>query len=466
MQSTNGGAVVIGASMAGLLAARVLADRFDQVTVVDRDDLPDGAVSRKGVPQGRHAHGLLASGELVLRNLFPGLMEELVTAGAERVTVRQARWWQYGGYRVGCPAPEGTFLSRPFLEAGVRQRVLSLPNVTLLRTAAYGLDLADGQVTGVVTGDADGTVTLPARFTVDASGRGSRVAHWLAEAGYPEPPVARVQMDMTYATRLYRRTAGRLPDGTWIVTISDPEQSGRLGVAFPIEGDRWIVTLAGFHGDSAPADDAGYLAFAESLPTGEVAGIIRDEEPAGDIVAHRLPSNQWRHLEKVKRHPCRFLAMGDAICSFNPVYGQGMSSAALQAVALGTCLDRYGPASDGLPRDFYRAAAKIIANPWAIAAGGDFCYPQTTGPKPPLVDTLNRYVKKAVIAAQHDPAVATAIYQVQNLLAPPPSLMKPPVMVRVLRSARKGPTGGPILGSARASARADGARPRGSRYAK
>jgi 2-polyprenyl-6-methoxyphenol hydroxylase-like FAD-dependent oxidoreductase len=444
MQATSGGAVVIGASMAGLLAARVLADRCDQVTVIDRDDVPSGADSRKGVPQGRHAHGLLASGELVFRDLFPGLMEDLVTAGAQRVTVRQARWWQYGGYRVACPAPEGTFLTRPFLEAGVRQQVLALPNVTLLRAAAYGLDVRDGYVSGVVTGDAGGPVTLPAQLTVDASGRGSRVAHWLREAGYPEPPVARVRMDMTYATRLYRRTAGRLPDGTWIVTISDPDQSKRLAVAFPIEGDRWIVTLAGFHGDNAPADDAGYLAFAESLPTDEVAGIIRDEEPVGPIVAHRLPSNQWRHFEKVKHHPRRFLAIGDAICSFNPIYGQGMSSAALQAVALGTCLDRYGPASDDLPRRFYHATAKIIANPWAIAAGGDFCYPETTGHKPPLVGHLNRYVKKAVIAAQHDTAVATAIYQVQNLLAPPPSLMKPPVMIRVLRSARKGPTGGAV----------------------
>ena len=454
MQSTSRSAVVIGASMAGLLAARVLADRFDQVTVLDRDDLPDGAASRKGVPQGRHAHGLLASGELVFRDLFPGLMEDLVTAGAERVTVRQARWWQYGGYRVACTAPEGTFLSRPFLEAGVRQRVLSLPNVTLLRTAAYGLDVRDGQVSGVVTGDADRPVTVPAQFAVDASGRGSRVARWLREAGYPEPPVAQVHMDMTYATRLYRRTAGRLPDGTWIVTISDPDHSGRLAVAFPVEGDRWIVTLAGFHGDNAPADDAGYLAFAESLPTDEVAGIIRDEEPVGPIVTHRLPSNQWRHFEKVKRHPRGFLAMGDAICSFNPIYGQGMSSAALQAVALGTCLDRHGAASQGLPHRFYHAAAKIIASPWAIAAGGDFCYPQTTGPKPPLADSLNRYVKRAVIAAQHDPAVATAIYQVQNLLAPPPSLMQPPVMMRVLRSARKGPTGGAV--SALAAARPAG----------
>ena len=333
----------------------------------------------------------------------------------------------------------------------MRQRVLSLPNVTLLRAAAYGLDVRDGHVTGVVTGDAGGPATVPAQFTVDTSGRGSRVGHWLREAGYPEPPVAQVHIDMTYATRLYRRTAGRLPDGTWIVTISDPDQSKRLAVAFPIEGGRWIVTLAGFHGDNAPADDAGYLAFAESLPTDEVAGIIRDEEPAGPIVTHRLPSNQWRHFEKVQRHPGRFLAMGDAICSFNPIYGQGMSSAALQAVALGTCLDRYGPASDGLPRRFYHATAKIIANPWAIAAGGDFCYPQTTGPRPPLVDRLNRYVKKAVIAAQHDPAVATAMYQVQNLLAPPPSLMKPPVMMRVLRSARKGPTGGAV--SAPAAAR-------------
>jgi 2-polyprenyl-6-methoxyphenol hydroxylase-like FAD-dependent oxidoreductase len=453
MESTSQGAVVIGASMAGLLAARVLADRCDQVTVIDRDDLPPGPDSRKGVPQGRHAHGLLASGEQVLRDLFPGLMEDLITAGAARVSVSQARWWQYGGYRVACSAPDGTFLTRPFLEAGVRQRVLSLPNVTLRRAAAYGLDVRDGRVTGVVTDGADGPATVPAAFTVDASGRGSRAAHWLHEAGYPEPPVARVHMDMTYATRLYRRTPGHLPDGTWIVTISDPGHSKRLAVAFPVEAGRWIVTLAGFHGDNAPADDAGYLAFAESLPTGEVAAIIRDEEPAGPIVTHRLPTNQWRHFEKVKRHPRGFVAMGDAICSFNPIYGQGMSSAARQAVALGNCLHRRGPDADGLPARFYRAAAKIIANPWAIAAGGDFCYPETTGPKPPLVDSLNRYVKKAVIAAQHDPVVAAAIYQVQNLLAPPPALMKPPVMLRVLRSARKGPAGGAV--TAPAAARLD-----------
>src|SRR5689334_21499731 len=117
-------------------------------------------------------------------------------------------------------------------------------------------------------------------------------------------------MDMTYATRLYRRTPGRLPDGSWIVNISDPGQSKRLAVTFPIEGDRWIVTLAGFHGDNAPADDAGFLAFARSLPTGEVAGIIAEEEPAGPIVTHRLPSDQWRHFEKVDRHPRGFLALG------------------------------------------------------------------------------------------------------------------------------------------------------------
>lgn len=441
--TTKSQAVVVGASIAGLLAARVLADRTDRVTVIDRDALPDGPEPRKGVPQGRHPHALLASGERILRDLFPGLIDDLVAGGAQAVTTRQARWWQYGGYRVDCPGPEGHFLSRPFLEAGVRKRAADLPGVTMMRADVLGVSVEDGRVIGVSAEGPQGPVTVPANLVVDASGRGSQATRWLVASGFPSPPVAQIHIDMAYATRLYRRTSERLPDGTWIITISDPARSNRQGVAFPIEGDRWIVALAGFHGDRPPSDDAGYLDYAESLPTDDVAGIIRREEPVGPIVAHRLPSNQWRHFEKVKRHPAGFVSLGDAVCSFNPVYGQGMSSAAQQAAALGSCIDQHGLDSADLPSRFYRAAAKVIAKPWTITAGGDFCYPETTGPKPPMTGGLNRYVKKAMIAAQHDPAVASAIYEVGNLLAPPPSLMKPSVMIKVLRAARKGPAGVP-----------------------
>lgn len=446
--TTKRHAVVIGASMAGLLAARVLSERVDWVTVLERDDLPEGADARKGVPQGRHAHGLLAAGEGVLRDLFPGLMEDLIAGGAQRVTTTSGRWWQGGGYKIGAPgAPEATFLSRPYLERGVRARVERLPNVVVVAAAAKGLDVIDDgrTVRGVQVAWPDGaTGSIVADLVVDTSGRGSPAATWLEALGYPAPPVDAVRIDMAYASRLYRRTPGRVADGTWYVTIGDPSVSKRFGVAFPIEGDRWLVTVGGCHGDHPSAsDEAAHLDFVRSLPTGDIADLVQHEEPIGPIVPHRLPSSQWRRFDKVDRHPAGFLALGDAICSFNPVYGQGMSSAAQQAVALGQVLDATNDVgSADVPKAFYRKAAKVIANPWAIAAGGDFSYAETTGAKPPGTDVVNRYVARAVVAAQHDERVAEALWLVQGLLAPPPSLMKPSMVVRVLRSSRRGPTGG------------------------
>lgn len=441
--ATQKRAVVIGASMAGLLAARVLVDQGAAVTLVDRDELPDAPSPRKGVPQGRHAHGLLASGESVLRELFPGLLEELVAGGAQPVTTASGRWWQFGGYRTAAPAaPDAVFLSRPFLEDGVRRQVLARPEVTIVHGSVLGLLHGGGRVAGV-DADIDGEHThLVADLVVDTSGRGSPSARWLEALGYPTIPVSQVHIDMGYATRLMHRTPGRLPGKTWVVTISDPARSKRFGVAFPIEGDRWIVTLGGAHRDHAPTDEEAFAAWSETLPTGDVADILRNEQPAGPIVTHRFPSSQRRHFERIKRHPAGFVALGDAICSFNPVYGQGMSSAAQQAIALRTCLAEADWDSAALPSRFYRAAAKVIANPWAVTVGADFGFPETTGPKPPMVDTVNRYVKKAVIAAQYDSDVATSLWLVQNLLAPPPSLMKPPLFLKVRRGARRGPKGG------------------------
>ena len=443
--------IVIGSGVGGLLTARVLAGHLDRVTIIDRDEFPTGCEPRKGIPQGRHAHGLLAAGERVIRDLFPGLIEELVVGGAQRTTTADARWWQFGGYRVGGPGPGGTFFSRPYLESGIRQRVRCLPNVDFVQAAVAGLAMTADRVTGVITSSDDLDLDA-ASLVVDASGRASGTPRWLAAYGYPQPPVSEININMGYASRLYRRTPGLFPDGTWIITIDDPAKSKRLGVAFPIEGDRWIVTLAGMHGDHAPTDEAGFAEFAESLSNHDVAAVVRSEEPLTPIVTHRLASDRWRHYEKLKQHPTGFLVLGDGICSFNPIYGQGMSSAAQQAVALSRCLNTHGVDSSGMAPAFYKAAAKVIANPWAIAAGGDFSFAETTGVKPPMVDLMNRYVRRAVIAAQRDPVVASALWDVQNLLAPPPSLMKPKLMLRVRRYGRRPVE--PQTGSTRATAAA------------
>jgi 2-polyprenyl-6-methoxyphenol hydroxylase-like FAD-dependent oxidoreductase len=414
------------------------------VTIVERDDLPAGPDSRKGVPQGRHAHALLLAGERVLRDLFPGLMEELVEGGAQLAPMPQARWWHYGGYRLGpAAAPAVTCLSRFYLEHAVRRRLLERPGVALRRAAVTSLTSTGGQVDGVVLDAGSDPERIAATFVVDASGRGSPAPRWLESLGFPAPAVAEIHADVAYTTQLFRRTPGRVPDGTFIASLDEPARGGRAGAAFPIEGDRWIVSLVGFHGDRPPADADGFRAFVTSLPTPDLAELVDAEEPLGPIVTHRFPHSQWRHYEKLRRHPVGFVTIGDAVCSFNPAYGQGMTTAAQEAVALGECLDRVGPASPSLPSLYYRAVAKILATPWSMGAGGDFVFDKTTGPKPPMVDLLNWYGRQTVVASQHDPDVALALMKVSHLIAPASALMKPRMVVKITRAARRGPTGTP-----------------------
>jgi 2-polyprenyl-6-methoxyphenol hydroxylase-like FAD-dependent oxidoreductase len=434
MVSKDGRVAVIGASMAGLLAARGLADIASEVLIIERDALPEQPEARKGVPQGRHAHALLRAGALIIEDLFPGLIQDLVARGAQRLFwLASGMWWQFDGYRVrGGDDFELTTFTRPFLENAVRERVAALPNVRMLSgVSARGVLGVDQQVKGVVLGNEGngGESSLDADLVVDASGRGSQATAWLKALG--------VRIDMGYASRLLRREPGQLPDRTYVATIGSPPQCKRSAYLLPVEGDRWVVTLCGFFGDHAPTDDAGFLSFAEGLPTDDIASVLRRAEPLTPIVTHRLPSDQWRRFEKLKNPPAGFVTIGDGICSFNPIYGQGMSSAAQQAIAL---RQAHGYASPSLPRSFYKVAAKIVANPWRIAAGGDFSYPEATGPRPPLIDVLNFYLRKAIVAAQHDPVVAIAIANVQNLLAPPPSLLRPQIALRVWKNGRRSPS--------------------------
>jgi 2-polyprenyl-6-methoxyphenol hydroxylase-like FAD-dependent oxidoreductase len=427
--------------MAGLLAARVISDHASEVTIIERDDLPDGPEPRKGVPQGRHAHALLASGGQVLDTLFPGILKDLVASGAVTMSPEHGRMWQRGGFRLLPPQIDlPIMMTRPFLESAVRQRVLAVPNVSVVKGAATGICVSERRADGLMATIAGSDERLDAELVVDASGRGSQASRWLGNHGFAVPATAEIRIDVGYASRLFRRS-GRIPEGAFFAAVGDAASGGRTAGAFQVEGERYLVSLGGYHGDHPPTDEDGFRAFAASLPTDDVADLIASEEPLGEIVAHRFPSNQWRHFEKAKPHPARFVALGDAVASFNPVYGQGMSVAALEADVLATCITSYGLSAEALPAAFYRRAAKVINNPWTIAAGADFQFPQTTGPKPPFIDVFNGYSDRLLRAAQADPVVATTFFNVGNLTASPASLMTPAMIVRVMRASRRSANG-------------------------
>jgi 2-polyprenyl-6-methoxyphenol hydroxylase-like FAD-dependent oxidoreductase len=429
-------AVVLGASMGGLLAARVLADHVERVTILERDAIDAAPAHRKGVPQGRHAHGLLAAGALALERLFPRLRVELLAAGAmPNDPGVDMRWHMFGGYKTrGEIGNDSLMVSRPLLEAAVRRRVRALPNVTLVdRADVHGLlareDGAGAIVRGVRVDDGGGARELVADLVVDAGGRGSRTPAWLRALGYEPPPEERVPVDVTYTTRVLARDPSHI-DGLLGVLVAPDAPRGRRGAALlAIEDGRWILTMIGVLGERAPTDDAGFLAFARSLPAPEVAAVVERARPIGDFVTYRFAASVRRRYERLARFPRGLVVFGDALASFNPIYGQGMTVATQEALALSTALGE--GTLETVAARFFPRATRAVDNPWTIAVGEDLRYPEVPGPRPLPVRVLHRYLAAVHRATMTDAVVCRAFHRVSNMLAAPPSLMRPEILARV-----------------------------------
>ncbi|MDX6281042.1 MAG: hypothetical protein QOH03_2113 [Kribbellaceae bacterium] len=432
--SGEGRVIVVGGSVAGLLAARALSHHAASVVVLERERLTDAVAPRGHVPQGRHLHLLLAAGLDRLGDWFPGIEAELESQGAVRVDGHRGWVYQGGAYRA-----QGTWgrpvlcMTRPLLEHVIRTRVAALPNVTIEDGGRVERVMVAGRrVTGVVVGGEE----RAAELVVDCSGRSSRIAHDLAASGLLDPPVTRVGIDIGYSSFLMRRMPGDF-EGDFIACVDNPG-SFRGGSVLPVEEERWQVTLAGVHGDAPPGDEDGVRAFADSLPSPAIGQLIGRCEWLSQVATYRFPSSQRRHFEKAQLLQ-GLVTLGDAACSFDPIYGQGMSSAALQAAALDEMARAVGVISPDLPRRFHRKAARVIEAPWRIAVGGDFGHPATVGDKPPGTAQLNGYVRQVVRAAHVSVPVARAFNRVLQLADPPTALLRPTLVARVLTTSRRSP---------------------------
>ncbi|PKV88883.1 NAD(P)/FAD-dependent oxidoreductase [Streptomyces sp. TLI_146] len=445
--SRNGGrhAVVIGASLAGLLAAQVLADHADRVTVIERDRLPDGPEPRGGVPQSRHTHVLLTAGQRAFDELLPGITDELREHGAPRIGMpSDIAQWQAGSWYRRTEATAHIFSpSRPLLEWLVRRRVLANPRIeTVQGTEVVGL-LGDARrVRGVLLRERGAAAAavgrepqlLVADLVVDASGRGTRAPDWLTALGAERPEEETLDTGLAYATRVYRGPARGSDyddmNGHFIV----PNAGQTYGaVVMPAEGDRWMVTLSGLRGAEPPTDDAGFTEFADRLPHPIVRRWLDGAKPESAALSYRTTANVRRRYDRPGLRPAGFLATGDAQCVFNPIYGQGMTVAALCAVALRDVLGdtRRTPTTRRVQKALFAAARQA----WDISAGSDKGMPGAEGSAAggTVADRISGwYLERVQLRATGDPVVGAAFREVLFLTAPVTSLFAPRIAKAVL----------------------------------
>ncbi|MFF3286510.1 FAD-dependent monooxygenase [Streptomyces sp. NPDC003023] len=450
-RGTSRRAVVIGGGLAGMLAAGVLREYVEEVIVVERDVLPDGPRSRKSLPQAHHAHLLWSGGARAIETLLPGTTDRWLAAGGRRIALPTGlvSMSAHGWFRR---FPEMQFLvacSRDLLDWVVREQVLAHPRVTVLEsTELLGLHGAGGRVRGVrVRGDADGERLLPADLVIDASGRGSRAPEWLRALGVDEVREEKVDSGLAYASRIFRAPEGS--EEYPVVNVQADAREPRPGCTatiVPIEDRRWLVTLSGTRGGQPTNAADEFEDFARSVRHPVVADLIAHAQPLTDVVVSRSTVNRRRYYEKVRNWPEGFVAVGDSVATYNPVYGHGMSVAAQGVLALRRALAAHGVTSPGLARRVQRSLGGPVGTAWDLATGQDILYPGAIGREPgAAAQVLRTYVDRLMLTATGRPLVAKALFDVMTLSAPTSSLLKPEIAMAVLRGPKLGPLAGPPL---------------------
>jgi 2-polyprenyl-6-methoxyphenol hydroxylase-like FAD-dependent oxidoreductase len=433
--------VVIGAGMAGMPAARVLADYFDQVIVLESDTLPSDASPRPGTPQSKHLHVLLAGGQQALSKLFPSFEESLTAAGAQLLSVTTDYWMEMPRFEVFPQRDLGirTYsLTRPLVERVVREKVTAIPNIEVReRCRAQHLVTTDdgASVKGVVCSHSGGeTEEIPADLVIDASGTGQLTLNLLEALGLPEPEVTTVGVNVGYSTAIFEIPDDAPSNWKFLLTMADPPSNRRGAVLTTIEGNCWLLGLLGSHDTKPPEDDAGFLEYARQLRTQTVYNAIRGAKRQSEISRNGFKASRWRHFEKLDMFPKGLIPFGDTICRFNPTYGQGMSVAAKEACLL---LDLLQGAASGdrwlcsVLHDFLTQAQPIIDAPWATAVIPDFLDPLTEGERPPDLGNALKFSGALTRIAYEDPAIHKLMYEVRHLLKPRSILREPEIVERV-----------------------------------
>lgn len=421
-------AIVIGSSMAGMLAARVCANHFTEVLLLEKDKIKSVPAHRKGVPQDNHLHLLLAKGYTILQDYFPGIMEKLQKQGAIAGDIgKHLKWYCEGGYRPQCETAQRTIMmTRPLLENTVRMKLLENPKVKLVdQIKITDLLKENNRVVGVQTD----TGAYHADLVIDATGFGSKLSARLESMGCQKPRVEQVKVNVRYSSCLFPRESHFQ---TLLNVSPNPPYNSKQGSIQPVESEKMIVLLQGRSNDTIPKSIEEFKAYTKDLETLDVYNEIKDLEPLSKVHSYHIPFVQWIHYEELKHFPEGVLPLGDAICRLNPVYGQGMSSAATQAQILDEILQQKG--MNSIWKSYFKKVAKAIKTPWELTISEDFKFPETEGIPPKMPALLVRYFNKLNRVVNQEPEVFKSFVKVLNMVSEPTILLKPSIIWRVLRA--------------------------------
>ncbi|MEO1391625.1 MAG: FAD-dependent monooxygenase [Cyanobacteria bacterium J06634_5] len=430
-------AIVMGGSITGLLAGRVLANHFRHVTIIERDTYPAKPNSRPGVPQSRFLHVLLQRGQLILEELFPGLTQELVSKGVPLLKDCEdiAFYSQYGAAKKEASRIEMLSPTRGLLDWTIRDRLRQRKNLSFLEgSQVTGLIATPNRtgIAGVEVQTQQGANTLLAELVVDASGKTSKTPQWFQRLGYEAPPETLIDAHIGYAHRFFQRPKNWANRWQAVVIWPNQPEHNRAGILYPVEGDLWIVGLGGAAPELPPTDEAGYLDYARTLASPEIYEAIKSAKPVSDIYLYCGNENRRRAYEKLSSFPDNFLVMGHAACAFNPVYAQGMTMAAIEAQLLDRALQKLSaPLRPGWNHTLQRQFSQAEDIPWAMATEMDQRCIQRNQPQSILARFQTWYQNQFLQLATQDSEVYRRMMLVTHMLKTPSSLLAPSLLWKV-----------------------------------
>lgn len=419
-------AIVIGGSIAGLLAAGVLAKHYSKVTLIDADALSNINAARKGVPQGNHVHGVLRKGWQQMLSVFPNLEKKVSDAGAVWLDVGTEIKWHYFGVERATFESKGRtpFLGRPTLESLIFQELEELKNVECL--SATFVEEYVGTADTVQGVKLRGGQECMADLVVDASGRGSRTPKWLEKLGGEAPEELSIPASVSYASCEFTQPKQKFD---WrVLYISPQDAAGGAGVIFPTENGNWLVTLTGRNLAQPPRTHEAFIEFAKSLPSDAMVHALKGAEPLSEVRTYRFAKSLRRLYEKVEM-PAGLVVVGDAVCSFNPVFGQGMTVCAMEATHLDNTLE----ASTGgdWQKSFQKEISRYVNVAWEMIEVEDLRYPDVHGLRSLKVKLMQAFTSAVCRKSEKDAYLSHLFDEIVHFETPPTALMRLKVLLRL-----------------------------------